>query len=128
VAAAVAGAGLRRGSAEARGVDDDGCCRSGGAAAGGGSDPGGERGRRAEAAAVGAVLTFPTALKIYLALEPVEMRKQFNGLWSLAQERLEEDPRQWWRTPPRRRSSDCPRRRKPRLPGRQERAAPLVHR
>jgi transposase len=40
------------------------------------------------------VLTFPTALKIYLALEPVDMRKQFNGLWSLAEERLGEDPRQ----------------------------------
>jgi transposase len=40
------------------------------------------------------VLTFPTALKIYLALEPVDMRKQFNGLWSLAEEQLGEDPRQ----------------------------------
>jgi transposase len=40
------------------------------------------------------VLTFPTALRIYLALEPVDMRKQFNGLWSLAEERLGEDPRQ----------------------------------
>jgi transposase len=39
------------------------------------------------------VLTFPTALRIYLALEPVDMRKQFNGLWSLAEERLGEDPR-----------------------------------
>lgn len=40
------------------------------------------------------MLTFPTALRIYLALEPVDMRKQFNGLWSLAEERLGEDPRQ----------------------------------
>ena len=40
------------------------------------------------------MLTFPTALKIYLALEPVDMRKQFNGLWSLAEEQLGEDPRQ----------------------------------
>ena len=62
--------------------------------AGRGGDPGSERGGRGEAAAVGAVLTFPTALKIYLALEPVDMRKQFNGLWSLAEERLGEDPRQ----------------------------------
>ena len=40
------------------------------------------------------MLMFPTALKIYLAIEPVDMRKQFNGLWSLAAERLQEDPRQ----------------------------------
>lgn len=40
------------------------------------------------------MLMFPTALKIYLAMEPVDMRKQFNGLWSLATERLQEDPRQ----------------------------------
>ena len=40
------------------------------------------------------MLTFPTALKIYLAVEPVDMRKQFNGLWALATERLREDPRQ----------------------------------
>lgn len=40
------------------------------------------------------MLMFPTALKIHLALEPVDMRKQFNGLWSLAEQRLGEDPRQ----------------------------------
>ncbi|MFM9091021.1 MAG: IS66 family insertion sequence element accessory protein TnpB [Verrucomicrobiota bacterium] len=40
------------------------------------------------------MLTFPTALKIHLALEPVDMRKQFNGLWSVAEQRLGEDPRQ----------------------------------
>jgi transposase len=39
------------------------------------------------------MLTFPSALRIYLAVEPVEMRKQFNGLWSMAQEKLHEDPR-----------------------------------
>lgn len=39
------------------------------------------------------MLTFPSALRIYLAVEPVDMRKQFNGLWSLAQEKLSEDPR-----------------------------------
>lgn len=26
------------------------------------------------------MLTFPSALKIYLAVEPVDMRKSFNGL------------------------------------------------
>jgi transposase len=39
------------------------------------------------------MLTFPLGLKIYLAVEPVDMRKQFNGLWVLAQEKLGEDPR-----------------------------------
>ncbi len=40
------------------------------------------------------MLTFPSALKIYLAVEPVDMRKSFNGLWSLAELKLSEDPRQ----------------------------------
>lgn len=40
------------------------------------------------------MLGFPSALKIYLAVEPVDMRKQFNGLWALASDRLREDPRQ----------------------------------
>jgi transposase len=40
------------------------------------------------------MLSFPTALKVFLALEPVDMRKSFNGLWSLAEQRLGEDPRQ----------------------------------
>jgi transposase len=40
------------------------------------------------------MLGFPTGLRIYLAVEPVDMRKQFNGLWALATERLREDPRQ----------------------------------
>lgn len=38
------------------------------------------------------MLAFPSALKIYLALEPVDMRKQFNGLWTLAAEHLRVDP------------------------------------
>ena len=40
------------------------------------------------------MLGFPSALKVYLATEPVDMRKQFNGLWTLAEERMKEDPRQ----------------------------------
>lgn len=40
------------------------------------------------------MLMFPTALKIYLAIEPVDMRKHFDGLWSLVTEHLKEDPRQ----------------------------------
>ena len=40
------------------------------------------------------MLAFPAGFKIYLAVEAVDMRKQFNGLWALAVERLHEDPRQ----------------------------------
>ena len=40
------------------------------------------------------MLSFPLGLKIYLAVEPVDMRKHFNGLWALATEKLKEDPRQ----------------------------------
>ena len=39
------------------------------------------------------MLAFPAAIKIYVAIEPVDMRKQFNGLWAAAQERLGEDPK-----------------------------------
>lgn len=39
------------------------------------------------------MLTFSPGQRIYLALEPVDMRKQFNGLWALAEEKLREDPR-----------------------------------
>ena len=39
------------------------------------------------------MLTFPSAPRVYLAVEPVDMRKQFNGLWALASEKLREDPR-----------------------------------
>lgn len=40
------------------------------------------------------MLMLPQALKIYLAIEPVDMRKQFNGLWNEAAVRLQEDPKQ----------------------------------
>lgn len=40
------------------------------------------------------MLTFPTALRIFLAVEPVDMRKSFNGLWSLTEQKLRENPRQ----------------------------------
>lgn len=39
------------------------------------------------------MLAFPSAIRIFVAVEPVDMRKQFNGLWAAAQERLGEDPR-----------------------------------
>lgn len=38
------------------------------------------------------MLTWSASQRIYLALEPVDMRKQFNGLWALAVEKLREDP------------------------------------
>ena len=40
------------------------------------------------------MLGFPSALKVFLAIEPVDMRKQFNGLWTLAEGQMKEDPRQ----------------------------------
>lgn len=38
------------------------------------------------------MLTFSSTQRIYLAVEPVDMRKQFNGLWAVAAEKLREDP------------------------------------
>ncbi len=38
------------------------------------------------------MLSFGATQRIYLAVEPVDMRKQFNGLWALAVEKLKEDP------------------------------------
>jgi len=34
----------------------------------------------------------PSNLKIYLAVEPADMRKQYSGLWALAQHKLGENP------------------------------------
>jgi transposase len=39
------------------------------------------------------MLAFPAAIKIYVAVQPVDMRKAFNGLWAAAQEQLGEDPK-----------------------------------
>jgi transposase len=39
------------------------------------------------------MLAFPAAIRIYVAVQPVDMRKQFNGLWSAAEQVLQEDPR-----------------------------------
>ena len=38
------------------------------------------------------MLAFAATQRIYLAVEPVDMRKQFNGLWAIAAEKLREDP------------------------------------
>lgn len=40
------------------------------------------------------MLSLPNSLKVFLAVKPVDMRKQFNGLWSIAQEELGEDPKE----------------------------------
>lgn len=39
------------------------------------------------------MLGFPAAIRIYLAVAPVDMRKQFNGLWAAAEQVLQEDPK-----------------------------------
>ncbi len=39
------------------------------------------------------MLAFPAAIRIYLAIQPVDMRKSFNGLWAAVTEQLQEDPK-----------------------------------
>jgi transposase len=38
------------------------------------------------------MLSLGPSQRIYLAVEPVDMRKQFGGLWASAAEKLREDP------------------------------------
>ena len=40
------------------------------------------------------MLSFGGSLKVFVALEPCDLRKSFNGLQGLVSERLGEDPRQ----------------------------------
>ncbi|HVZ64622.1 MAG TPA: IS66 family insertion sequence element accessory protein TnpB [Lacunisphaera sp.] len=40
------------------------------------------------------MLAFPGGIRIYVAVEPVDMRKQYDGLWQAAQTQLGEDPKQ----------------------------------
>ena len=37
------------------------------------------------------MLPFPAAIRIYVAVQPVDMRKSFNGLWAAVREQLQED-------------------------------------
>ena len=39
------------------------------------------------------MLAFPHCVRIYVAVETVDMRKQYDGLWAAAQEQLGEDPK-----------------------------------
>jgi transposase len=39
------------------------------------------------------MLAFPAAIRIFVAVGPVDMRKSFNGLWAAALEQLHEDPK-----------------------------------
>lgn len=38
------------------------------------------------------MFSFPHQTKVYLSVDPVDMRKSFNGLWTEASVRLKEDP------------------------------------
>ncbi len=40
------------------------------------------------------MLAFPAAIRIYVAVQPMDMRKSFNGLWAAAVEQLHVDPKQ----------------------------------
>jgi len=38
------------------------------------------------------MLALPHSLRVLLAVDPVDMRKSFDGLWSVARNHLDEDP------------------------------------
>ena len=38
------------------------------------------------------MLTFPGSLKVFIAMEPVDLRKSFTGLWAVTSNVLREDP------------------------------------
>jgi transposase len=38
------------------------------------------------------MLTFPGSLKVFIAMEPVDLRKSFTGLWAVTSNVLKDDP------------------------------------
>lgn len=40
------------------------------------------------------MLTLPNRVRVFVAVEPVDMRKQFDGLWAVARDRLKENPKE----------------------------------
>lgn len=40
------------------------------------------------------MLSFTSHIKVWVCLEPCDMRKSFNGLWEVAEQKLKVDPRQ----------------------------------
>jgi transposase len=38
------------------------------------------------------MLTFPGSLKVFIAMEPADLRKSFSGLWALTVNELKDDP------------------------------------
>ncbi len=40
------------------------------------------------------MLAFPHSIRIFVAVAPVDMRKQYDGLWAAAQQQLGEEPKQ----------------------------------
>ncbi len=40
------------------------------------------------------MLTLPNQVRVFVAVEPVDMRKQFDGLWAVARDRLKENPKE----------------------------------
>ncbi|MDP0501883.1 MAG: IS66 family insertion sequence element accessory protein TnpB [Verrucomicrobiota bacterium JB022] len=38
------------------------------------------------------MLNLPSQTRVFLAVEPVDLRKQFDGLWAVAQQQLGVDP------------------------------------
>ena len=39
------------------------------------------------------MLAFPHSVRIFVAVVPVDMRKQYDGLWTAAQQQFSEDPK-----------------------------------
>lgn len=40
------------------------------------------------------MLSFPSSVRVFLAVDPVDMRKSFNGLYGVVREQLKRDPRE----------------------------------